>query len=122
MNVRMAVRDKRAIRRFDERPLEPEAIGAILDAGRRAHSAKNLQRWGFIVIRDRDRLREASTLGPWTGHVAGAAVAVALVSPDPNVPGAPLSITWDLGGAAAQMMQSVLCPRTATGAFPVSRA
>lgn len=31
-------------------------------------------------------------------------MAVALVTPDPAAPDAPLSITWDLGGAAAQMM------------------
>jgi nitroreductase len=104
MNVREAVHAKRAVRRFDARPLPTEAVDAILDAGRRAHSAKNLQRWGFIVVRDRDHLRELATLGPWCGHVAGAAVVVALVTPDPAAPNAPLSITWDLGGAAAQMM------------------
>ncbi len=104
MNVRDAVSGKRAIRRFDGRPLSPDAVTEILDAGRRAHSAKNLQRWAFIVVRDREHLRELSTLGPWCGHVAGAAMAVALVTPDPGAPGASLSITWDLGGAAAQMM------------------
>jgi nitroreductase len=104
MNVRDAVHGKRAVRTFDTRPIAPDDLHAILDAGRRAHSAKNRQRWTFIVIRDRDRLRALSTLGPWAGHVAGAAVAVALVTPDPHAPDAPLSITWDLGGVAAQMM------------------
>jgi nitroreductase len=104
MNVRDAVHAKRAIRTFDSRPLPDDVLEAILDAGRRAHSAKNRQRWAFIVVRDRERLRALSTLGPWAGHVAGAAVAVALVTPDPHAPDAKLSITWDLGGAAAQMM------------------
>ncbi len=104
MNVRDAVHGKRAVRRFETRPIAQRDLDAILDAGRRAHSAKNRQRWAFIVIRDRERLRDLSTLGPWAGHVAGAAVAVALITPDPHAPDAPLSITWDLGGAAAQMM------------------
>ena len=99
-----AVHMKRAVRTFADRPLEAAALDRILEAGRRTHSAKNLQRWAFIVVRDRDRLRALSTLGPWAGHVAGAAVAVALVAPDPHDPGAPLSVMWDLGGAAAQMM------------------
>lgn len=99
-----AVHARRAVREFQDRPLDPAHLERILDAGRRAHSAKNLQRWAFVVDRDRDRLRALSTLGPYAGHVAGAAVAVALVTPDPRGPGAPLSITWDLGGAAAQMM------------------
>lgn len=104
MNVRDAVHAKRAVREFDTRPLEPAHLRAILDAGRRAHSAKNRQRWAFVVVRDRDRLEALARVGPWAGHLAGAAAAVALVTPDPRAPGAPLSVTWDLGGAAAQMM------------------
>ena len=104
MNVRDAVHAKRAVREFADRPLADADLEAILDAGRRAHSAKNRQRWAFIVVRDRARLEALSTLGPWCGHVAGAAAAVALVTPDPRAEDASLSITWDLGGAAAQMM------------------
>ena len=104
MNVREAVHTKRAIRSFDGRPLAPADLDQILDAGRRAHSSKNQQRWAFIVVEDRERLRSLSTVGPFAGHIAGAAAAVALVTPDPYGPDAPLSILWDLGGAAAQMM------------------
>ncbi len=104
MNVREAVRTRRAVRSFDGRPLEPAHLKAIVDAGRRAHSSKNQQRWAFIVVQDRDRLAALSTVGPYAGHVAGAAAAVALVTPDPNGPDAPMSVLWDLGGAAAQMM------------------
>jgi nitroreductase len=104
VNVRDAVHAKRAVRAFTDRPLADVDLEAILDAGRRSHSAKNRQRWAFIVVRDRALLAQLATLGPWCGHVAGAAAAVALVTPDPRAEGAPLSITWDLGGAAAQMM------------------
>ena len=104
MHVRDAVHTKRAIREFAPTPLSATDLNAILEAGRRAHSAKNRQRWGFVVVQDRERLAALSALGPWCGHVAGAAAAVALVTPDPRIEGASLSITWDLGGAAAQMM------------------
>ena len=104
MNVQEAVHRKRAVRQFADRPLADDDLAAILEAGRRAHSAKNRQRWSFILVRDRERLAQLATLGPWCGHVAGAAAAVAMVTPDPRLPGAALSITWDLGGAAAQMM------------------
>ncbi len=104
MNVREAVQAKRAIRSFDGRPLAPADLDQILDAGRRAHSSKNQQRWAFIVVEDRERLRALSTVGQYAGHIAGAAAAVALVTPDPRGPDAPMSILWDLGGAAAQMM------------------
>ncbi len=99
-----AIASKRAIRAFSPEPLAPEHLDRILRAGRHAGSSKNLQRWTYIVCRDRAHLRELSTLGPWAGHLAGAAVAVALVTPDPRAPGAPLSILFDLGQAAANMM------------------
>jgi nitroreductase len=102
MDVLEAVRTRRVIRRFADRPLDEAHLDAILDAGRKAGSSKNQQRWAFIVVRDRQRLQELSTLGPYAGHIAGAAAAIALVTPDPR-PG-PNSIMWDLGGAAALMM------------------
>lgn len=99
-----AVRTRRVIRRFTDRPIEPDRLRRILDAGRRASSSKNLQRWEFVVCTDREHLRELSKLGPWAGHLAGATVAVALVTPDPRAPGTPLSVMFDLGQAAANMM------------------
>jgi nitroreductase len=99
-----AIDSLRVVRAFADRAIEPWALDRILHAGRRAGSSKNLQRWAFIVCRDRPHLAELATLGPWAGHVAGAAVAVALVTPDPRAPDAPLSIAWDLGLAAQNMI------------------
>jgi nitroreductase len=99
-----AISRRRAIRSFQDRPLEPAHLERIIRAGRRANSSKNLQRWSFIVCRDREHLRELSTLGPWAGHLAGAAVGIALVTPDPRADEAPLSILFDLGQAADSMI------------------
>jgi len=99
-----AIAMKRAIRAFSSKPLAPGHLDRILRAGRHAGSSKNLQRWTFIVCRDRAHLRELSTVGPWAGHLAGAAAGIALVTPDPRAPGASLSILFDLGQVAANMM------------------
>lgn len=99
-----AIRMKRAIRDFADEPLAPEHLDRILRAGRRAGSSKNLQRWDFIVVRDRARLRELAAVGPFAAHLAGAGAAVALVTPDPRGPGQPLSVMFDLGQAAENMM------------------
>ncbi len=99
-----AINSLRVVRDFADQALEPWALERILHAGRRAGSSKNLQRWAFVVCRDRAHLAELASLGPWAGHVAGAAVAIALVTPDPRAPGAPLSIAWDLGRAAQNMV------------------
>ncbi len=105
-----SINGKRVVRRFAERPLEPAHLDRILNAGRRSGSSKNMQRWTFIVCRDRDHLRELSAVGPYAGHLAGAAVGIALLTPDPRGAldprgdGAPLSIMFDLGQAAQNMM------------------
>ena len=98
-----AIATRRAIRDFADRALEPWIVERIVDAGRRAASSKNSQRWDFVVVTDQGTLRELAAVGPWAGHLAGAAAAVALVVPDPRAPGAPLSILFDLGQAAANM-------------------
>jgi nitroreductase len=99
-----AIDSLRVVRSFTDRPVEPAALDRILNAGRRAGSSKNQQRWSFVVCRDREHLRDLSTLGPWAGHLAGATVAIALVTPDPRADGAPLSIEFDLGRAAQNMV------------------
>lgn len=99
-----AIATKRMIRSFADRPLAPDHLDRILAAGRRAGSSKNLQRWSFIVCRDREHLIALSRVGPFAGHLAGAAVGVALVTPDPRAADAPLSIMFDLGQAAGSMM------------------
>lgn len=104
MDVEKAINRIRAIRHFASRPLSDDDLRAILEAGRHAGSSKNLQRWQFIVILDRDRLQELAAVGESAGHLAGGAAAIALVTPDPRAPDSPLSITWDSGRAAQNMM------------------
>jgi nitroreductase len=102
--VWQAVSRKRAIRRFDGRPLQPDHLERIVDAGRRAGSSKNQQRWAFVVVEDRATLGRLAAVGPYAGHLAGAAAAIAQVTPSPRTTEAPLSVMWDLGLAAENMM------------------
>ncbi len=100
MNVLEAISHKRAIRQFKDMPLPQEVILAILNAGRRAQSSKNSQPWQFIAIQDKRILQEISTLGPFAGHLAGAALGVAILTPDPAQKA---SIMFDAGQAAGYM-------------------
>ena len=84
MNVSEAIRTKRAVRQFQDSALPEDVIHSILNAGRRSQSSKNSQAWQFIAIRDKEILRALSTCGEWAGHIAGAAMAVAILIPDPN--------------------------------------
>src|SRR5574342_1117896 len=100
MNVSEAIRMKRAVRKFREEPLPDEIIHAILNAGRRAQSSKNSQTWHFSAIRDKAILKALSECGTWAGHLAGAALGVAILTPDPMEK---FQIMFDAGQAAAYM-------------------
>lgn len=100
MEVAQAIGFKRAVRQFDPRPISQEDLYHIINAGRRAQSAKNTQPWRFIAIEDKNILRQLSELGTYAGHLAGAAVGVAILTPDPAQR---WSIMFDAGQAAAYM-------------------
>jgi len=78
----------------------PGGCRAILNAGRRSQSSKNEQAWQFIAIRDKDILKALSECGSWAGHLAGAALGVAILTPDPT---AKFQTMFDAGQAAAFM-------------------
>jgi nitroreductase len=104
MDTLQAIGSVRVVRAFSDDPIAAADLDRILDAGRRAGSSKNLQRWDFIVVTDRERLARLAEVGPYAGHVSGATLAIALVTPEPRAPGAPLSIEWDMGRAAQNMV------------------
>jgi nitroreductase len=89
------IRTKRAVREFTDEDVPEEIVQEILEAGRLAQSSKNDQPWHFILIRNRETLRQLSLCGRYAGHLAGANFAVALVIQ----PG----YDFDLGQAAACM-------------------
>jgi len=100
MNISNAIRLKRAVRKFKDVPLPKEVTLAIINAGRRAQSAKNSQPWHFIAITDKATLKSLSELGEWAGHLAGAALGVAILTTDPE---SRFSVMFDAGQAGAYM-------------------
>lgn len=58
METLEAIRTRRSIRQFLPQPIEFEKIAAILDAAHQAPSAGNVQDWRFIVVTDRQKIRE----------------------------------------------------------------
>lgn len=100
MNVSEAIRLKRAVRKFQERPLPEDVIRSILNAGRRSQSSKNEQGWQFIAVRDKATLKALSETGTYAGHLAGAALGVAIVTPNPE---GKFQDLFDAGQTAAYM-------------------
>ena len=100
MNVSEAILTKRAVRQFKEQSLPEDIVHTILNAGRRAQSSKNSQPWHFVAIQDKAVLKALSECGNWAGHLAGAALGVAMVSPDYTER---FQILFDLGQASSYM-------------------
>jgi nitroreductase len=100
MNVSDAIRLKRAVRKFQDKPLPVDVVHAILNAGRRSQSSKNTQAWRFIAIQDKETLKALSQCGEWAGHIAGAALCVAILTPEPTEK---FQTMFDAGQAAAFM-------------------
>jgi nitroreductase len=100
MSVTDAIRTLRAVRRFGDAPLPEEAVRAVLNAGRRAQSSKNVQPWQFVAVRDKQTLQQLSHCGDFAGHLAGAALGVVLCTPASE---REAWVAYDLGQATAYM-------------------
>lgn len=99
-----AIRSRRNVRVYEDRPIEDADLEKILEAGRRTPSSRNEQRWDFLVVRDKDRLERLSHIWQGARHVPGSAVTVALVGPDPDEPRVRESVAYDMGQVTMGMM------------------
>jgi nitroreductase len=99
-----ALRARRNVRDYADRPIDPADLDRILEAGRRAPSSMNEQPWDFVAVTDRDGLRDLADVWRYGSHIGGAAAAVALLSPASTDPEARETFAFDLGQAAMSMM------------------
>ena len=73
--------------------LSPNVTRLVIEAPRIALIRRPGQ---FVIVRDRETLKQLAGTGTYAGHLAGAAFAVALVTPNESI--------YDLGQATAFMM------------------
>ena len=76
-----AYRARRNVRAYAERSIEDADLDRILEAGRRAPSARNNQPWDFVVVTRRDTLVDLATVWMGAGHIASSAATIVVVSP-----------------------------------------
>ena len=99
-----AITSRRNVREFADRAIPDADLERVLEAGRIAPSSQNNQPWDFVVVTDREILRELANVWRGGGHVARAAAAVALVIGDEEEPRVRERNRFDIGQATMQMM------------------
>ena len=52
MELYDAIRNRYSVRKYEDRDIEDDKLERVLEAGRIAPSARNVQPWKFIVVRD----------------------------------------------------------------------
>ncbi len=52
--------ERRAVRKYDERPIEKALINEVIEAGRMAPSAINMQPWKFYVLTNKELIKRLS--------------------------------------------------------------
>lgn len=99
-----AIRSRRDVRDYTDEPVDRRHLERILEAGRRAPSSQNWQPWDFVVVTDREQLRELSMVWRGAAHAARSAATIALVIPIPADEEDSDSARYDLGQATMSMM------------------
>jgi nitroreductase len=99
-----AIRSRRNVRAYEDRPIDEEDMDRILEAARRTPSSSNKQRWDFVVVRDKDRLKRLSAIWQGARHIPGSAVTIALIGPDPEEERDRISVAYDMGQLTMSIM------------------
>jgi len=84
MNVVEAIEKRRSIRVYQNKPLPEEKLRKILEAARLAPSAKNLQSYKFIVVKNKGLRKKLAKEATRYSFIADAPVIIAAVSLDPD--------------------------------------
>ncbi len=73
------LRSLRQVRQFREGAIPEDVVSDILEVARWSGSAKNVQPWELLLVRDAETLRWLAATGQYTGFLDGAALAIVLI-------------------------------------------
>jgi nitroreductase len=98
------LRGRRNVRAYEERPIAREDLDRILEAGRRSPSSMNQQAWDFVVVTERERLRDLARTWRYAAHVGTSAATIALCMPTSQDADDRETFQYDLGQVTMSMM------------------
>ena len=83
MDVEEAIRTRRSIRKWQDRPLERATLEELLEAARLSPVSRNVQQWRIVAVTDRERLQRLVPICNNQRHVGEAGAFLFIVS-DPG--------------------------------------
>lgn len=98
--VTRELRKVRQARLYEQRSVPREVLDELLEVARWTGSSRNTQPWEFIVITDRDQLRQISEIRTPINWVADAPLAIAIVLNGES----PLSEAFDEGRVTERLL------------------
>ena len=96
------LRGLRNVRRFRPDPIPDAVVDDLLEVARWSGSARNLQPWEFVVVRERETLRRLAEAEGYAAHLADAPLGIVLVMR--GDPAQATQETWDEGRLAERIM------------------
>ena len=99
-----AIRARRNVRQYEDRPIPKDDLDRILEAAWRTPSSMNEQPWDFVVCTERTTLQRLAETWRYARHIAGSAATVVLVAPIPADQDSRDWSLYDMGQATMNMM------------------
>jgi nitroreductase len=76
MNVMDAIKTRKSVRSFLDKPVEHEKLSAVLEAARLAPSASNRQEWRFVIVREPEIRKQLAAVAGGQAFVGEAPVLI----------------------------------------------
>jgi len=76
MDTIKCIKTRRSIRKFKNKDIPEEIIEDIIECGMNAPSSCDTQPWAFIVVKNKNKLKELSKISPYSSFVANTPVCI----------------------------------------------
>jgi nitroreductase len=82
MDAIEALKTRRCVRAFSREPVSKGILEDLIDCGRLAPTARNVQPWEFVVVTDPERLRKIGQATDYGRHIADAQACIVVLCKD----------------------------------------
>ncbi|MCX5710218.1 MAG: nitroreductase family protein [Candidatus Omnitrophica bacterium] len=79
MDTFEAIKTRRSIRAFKDKTIPRDILEKLVDAGRFAATARNVQPWKFVIVTDKNTLKKLADLAENGRFISGSAACIAVL-------------------------------------------